>query len=88
MGSLPAYDRALCLLLAILSGSGKVLGIIQIGNLRIPICRGNVLGTSLLDALHVVSPGLGVYNPMLFLERSLLVIVQLLQMMLDACMDL
>ncbi|GKB16257.1 histone deacetylase 14 [Tanacetum coccineum] len=46
----------------------------------IPICLGNVLGTSMPDALHVVHPSLGVYNPMRCLEGSLVGIVQLLQL--------
>ncbi|GJW68313.1 hypothetical protein Tco_0122737 [Tanacetum coccineum] len=37
------------------------------------------------NALHVVSPGLGVLNPMLYLKSSLLAIIDLLQMLLDAC---
>ncbi|GJZ62023.1 hypothetical protein Tco_0618160, partial [Tanacetum coccineum] len=74
--------------LAILSGSGLVPGIIPKGKLGIPICRGNALGTSLPDALHVVRPGLGVYNSMRYLERSLVSIVQLLQMLLDAYIDI
>ncbi|GJV70110.1 hypothetical protein Tco_1485619 [Tanacetum coccineum] len=53
-----------------------------------PICRVNVLGTSLPDALHVMSPGLGVYNLMCCLEGSLVGIVQLLQMLLDARIDI
>ncbi|GKC99590.1 hypothetical protein Tco_1169865 [Tanacetum coccineum] len=83
-----AYHRALCPVLAILSGTGLVPEIILKGNLVIPICRGNVLGTSLPDALHVVSPGLGVYNPMRCLEGSLVGIVQLLQLLLDARIDI
>nr|GFA72783.1 hypothetical protein [Tanacetum cinerariifolium] len=62
--------------------------IIPKGKLGILICRGNVLGTSLPDALHVVRPGLGVYNPMRCLERSLVGIVQVLQMLLDARIDI
>ncbi|GKE98565.1 hypothetical protein Tco_0021916, partial [Tanacetum coccineum] len=63
------------------------LGIIPKGNLRILICRGNVRGTFVSDALHVVSPGLGVLNPMLCLESRPVAIVDLLQMLLDACID-
>ncbi|GKF27660.1 hypothetical protein Tco_0094002 [Tanacetum coccineum] len=37
---------------------------------------------------HVVHPGLGVYNLMRCLERSLVGIVQLLQVMLDARIDI
>ncbi|GJX91733.1 hypothetical protein Tco_0345059 [Tanacetum coccineum] len=55
--------------------------------MRISICRGNVRGTSAFDALHVVSPGLGVLNPMLCLESRLVAIVDLLQMLLDARID-
>ncbi|GKD50926.1 hypothetical protein Tco_1279902 [Tanacetum coccineum] len=54
----------------------------------IPIYRGNVLGTSLPDALHVVRPGLGFYNPMRCLKGSLVGIVQLLQVLLDARIDI
>ncbi|GJT96596.1 hypothetical protein Tco_1092114 [Tanacetum coccineum] len=88
MGSLPAYNRALCPVLAILSGPGLVPVIIPKRDLGIPICGGNVLGTSLPDALHVVCPGLGVYNPMRCLEGSLVGIVQLLQVLLDARIDI
>ncbi|GJX23329.1 hypothetical protein Tco_0227774 [Tanacetum coccineum] len=63
-------------------------GIIPKRDLGIPICQGNVLGTSLPDALHVVHPGLGVYNPMHCLEGSLVGIVQLLQVLLDARIDI
>ncbi|GKB43371.1 hypothetical protein Tco_0888313 [Tanacetum coccineum] len=84
---MPAYDRAICPVSAILSTPGKVLGIIPKGNLRIPICRGNVRGTFAFDALHVVSLGLGVRNPMLCLESSLVAIADLLQMLLDARID-
>ncbi|GKD83960.1 hypothetical protein Tco_1350799 [Tanacetum coccineum] len=52
--------------------------------LGIPICQGNALGTSLPDRLHIISPGLEVYNPMRCLEGSLVGIVQLLKMLLDA----
>ncbi|GJS93984.1 hypothetical protein Tco_0800952 [Tanacetum coccineum] len=86
--SLPAYDRALCPVLAILSGSGLVLGIIPKGHLGIPICRGNALGTSLPDPLHIVSPGIRVYNSMRCLEGSLVGIVQLLEMLLDDRIDI
>ncbi|GKF72555.1 hypothetical protein Tco_0208669, partial [Tanacetum coccineum] len=65
----------------------KVIGIIPKGNLRIPICHGNVRGTSASDALHVASPGPGVLNPMLCLESRLVAIVDLLQMLLDARID-
>ncbi|GKG46526.1 hypothetical protein Tco_0501372, partial [Tanacetum coccineum] len=71
-----------------LSGSGLVPVIIPKHDLGIPICQGNVLGTSMPDALHVVHPGLGVYNPMRCLERSLVGIVQLLQVLLDARIDI
>ncbi|GJW65604.1 hypothetical protein Tco_0117488 [Tanacetum coccineum] len=65
-----------------------VPGIIPKRDLGIPICRGNVLGTSLHDALHVIRPGLGVYNPMRCLKGSLVGIVQLLQVLLDARIDI
>ncbi|GKE43309.1 hypothetical protein Tco_1470593 [Tanacetum coccineum] len=77
-------DRALCSVLTILSGSSLVPEIIPKCNLGIPICQGNTLGTSLSDSLHIISPGLGVYNPMRCLERSLVGIVQLLEMLVDA----
>ncbi|GKF47837.1 hypothetical protein Tco_0141088 [Tanacetum coccineum] len=54
----------------------------------IPICRGNVLGTSLPDALYVVHLGLGVYNLMHCLKGSLVGIVQLLRVLLDARIDI
>ncbi|GJZ62073.1 histone deacetylase 14 [Tanacetum coccineum] len=85
---MPAYDRALCPVLAILSGSVLVPGIIPKRDLGIPICLGNVLGTSLPDALYVVHPGLSVYNPMRYLEGSLVGIVQLLQVLMDARIDI
>ncbi|GKF56497.1 hypothetical protein Tco_0166837 [Tanacetum coccineum] len=55
---MPANDRALCSVLAILSGSGLVPGFIPKCNMGIPICWGNALGTSLSDRLHIISPDL------------------------------
>ncbi|GJZ51675.1 hypothetical protein Tco_0606190 [Tanacetum coccineum] len=40
------------------------------------------------DLLHIVSPGRGVYNPMMVLERSLVGIVHFLHVLLDADIDL
>ncbi|GKF82972.1 hypothetical protein Tco_0244628, partial [Tanacetum coccineum] len=68
-------------------GPGKVLWIIPKCNLRIPIYLGNVRGMSASDAIHVVSLVL-VRNPLPLLESSLLAIVDLLQMLLDARIDL
>ncbi|GJU37551.1 hypothetical protein Tco_1185905 [Tanacetum coccineum] len=62
---------------------GSVLGIKPKGKLRIPICLGDVRGTSGSDAFHVVSPVIGVRNPMLCLQRRLVVSVDLGQMLLD-----
>ncbi|GJV49629.1 hypothetical protein Tco_1439841 [Tanacetum coccineum] len=70
-------DRALCSVLAILSGSGLVPGIIPKCNMGIPICQGNVLGTSLPDALHVlldaridICPALGLHMRRQFTPRD------------------
>ncbi|GKD36031.1 hypothetical protein Tco_1251540, partial [Tanacetum coccineum] len=86
--SLSRYDHALCPVLPILSGSGNVLWIIPKLNILIPLFRRNGLRTCSPDLLHIVSPGLGVYNPMLGLESSLVGIVRFLQVLLDADFDL
>ncbi|GKD83146.1 hypothetical protein Tco_1349985, partial [Tanacetum coccineum] len=72
---------------SILSTPGNVLGIKPKGKLRIPICLGDVRGTSGSDAFYVVSPVVGVRNPMLCLQRRLVVGVDLGQMLLDALLD-
>nr|GFA86710.1 hypothetical protein [Tanacetum cinerariifolium] len=87
-GSLSRYDRALCPVLSILSGSGNVPGIIPKLNILIPLASRNVLRTCSPDLLHIVSPGRGVYNPMLGLESSLVGIVRFLQVLLDTGDDL
>nr|GFB99762.1 hypothetical protein [Tanacetum cinerariifolium] len=87
-GSLSRYDCALCPVLPILSSSGNVPGIIPKLNILIPLASRNVLRTCPSDVLHIVSPGRGVYNPMLGLESSLVGIVRFLQVLLDAGVDL
>ncbi|GKD44263.1 hypothetical protein Tco_1268908, partial [Tanacetum coccineum] len=82
------YDRALCPVLPILSGSGNVPGIIPKLNILISFFRRNVLKTCPPDLLHILSPGRGVYNPMLSVESSLVGIVRFLQVLLDAGVDL
>nr|GFD09682.1 hypothetical protein [Tanacetum cinerariifolium] len=87
-GSLSRYDRALCPVLPILSGSRNVPRIIPKLNILILLASRNVLRTCPPDLLHIVSPGRGVYNPMLGLESSLVGIVRFLQVLLDAGVDL
>nr|GFC95093.1 hypothetical protein [Tanacetum cinerariifolium] len=77
-----------CPVLPILGGSGNVPGIIPKLNIFIPLASRNVLRTFSPDLLDIVSPGRGVYNPMIGLESSLVGIVRLLQVLLDARVDL
>nr|GEV67667.1 hypothetical protein [Tanacetum cinerariifolium] len=87
-GSLLRYDRAFCPVLPILSCSGNVSGIIPKLNILIPLASRNVLKTCPPDLLYIVSPGRGVYDPMLGLEISFVGIVRFLQVLLDADVDL
>nr|GEZ52057.1 arginine--tRNA ligase, chloroplastic/mitochondrial [Tanacetum cinerariifolium] len=87
-GSLSRYNRALCPVLPILSGSGNLHGIILKLNILIPLASRNVLRMFPPNLLHIVSPSRGVYNPMSGLESRLVGILHFLQMLLDVGVDL
>nr|GEV46023.1 hypothetical protein [Tanacetum cinerariifolium] len=87
-GSLSRYHRALCPVWPILSGSRNVPGIILKLNILIPLASHNVLRTCPSGLLQIVSPGRGVYKPMLGLKSILVGIVRFLQVLLDPGVDL
>ncbi|GJY06630.1 hypothetical protein Tco_0373684, partial [Tanacetum coccineum] len=86
-GSLPVYDRALCPVSSILSTPGHVLGIRPKPNLLILIFRRDVRGASGSDSFHVVSLVIGVLNPIIPLQRQLVIRVDLAKMLIDALPD-
>ncbi|GKC10570.1 hypothetical protein Tco_1007352 [Tanacetum coccineum] len=82
-----AHDCALCPVLSILSTSGHVLGIRPKLDMLNPMYRRDDYETSVSDSFHVVSPVLGVLNPMLCLQHRLVFGADLGQMLLDALLD-
>ncbi|GJY95719.1 hypothetical protein Tco_0512080 [Tanacetum coccineum] len=83
--SLP--PSALCPVSSILSTPGHVLGIKPKPDLLIPIFRRNVHRTSGSDSFHVVSLVIRVLNPIIPLQRRLIIHVDLAKMLIDALLD-